>query len=257
MKIKFILLTLVLLVSFLGSTQTDSPEQRTTVVIHTPTPSLKNSLSFYKKLEYKVISEANPTLITDGKNLLEINADRKARAGLKMYRKSWTEEVEKLKPLTTVYEVENGYLLNDLNGCWIYLINDEFKLDYPLADSATAVTGNFMGLSLESANMARSLEIWTILGFSTIMGSAESGFIIIQNAEGFSLSMMKPLLCPHLFFNPSMTFFNGKNNLNIIKKIRKLGIPITEEITVFNKEGIVDNIIIRDPGGYGFFIFSD
>lgn len=46
-------------------------------------------------------------------------------------------------------------------------------------------------------------------------------------------------------------------NLAVIKKIRELNIPIVEEISTFNKEGIVDNIIIRDPGGYGFFIFSD
>jgi len=68
---------------------------------------------------------------------------------------------------------------------------------------------------------------------------------------------MQPYSCPHLFFNPSMTFFNGKENLQIIERIRNLDIPITEEIREFNKEGIADNIIIRDPGGYGFFIFSD
>jgi len=72
-----------------------------------------------------------------------------------------------------------------------------------------------------------------------------------------AVSFMQPNSCPHLFFNPSMTYFNGKNNLPIIAKIREAGILITEEITHFNQEGIVDNIIIRDPGGYGFFIFSD
>ena len=45
--------------------------------------------------------------------------------------------------------------------------------------------------------------------------------------------------------------------MEVIGKVRELGIPIAEEITHFNKEGLVDNIIIRDPGGYGFFIFSD
>jgi hypothetical protein len=68
---------------------------------------------------------------------------------------------------------------------------------------------------------------------------------------------MKPLTCLHLFFNPSLTYFNGGNNLAVIENIRKLGIPITEEITHFNKDGIVDNIIIRDPGGFGFFVFND
>jgi hypothetical protein len=69
---------------------------------------------------------------------------------------------------------------------------------------------------------------------------------------------MKPFSCPHLFFNPSLTFFNGKeNNPKVIQKIRDLNIPITQEITAFNEEGLVDNIIIRDPGGLGFFVFND
>ena len=68
---------------------------------------------------------------------------------------------------------------------------------------------------------------------------------------------MKTGSCPHLFFNPSLTYFNGAKNLSIIQQIKTLQIPITEEITHFNKEGIVDNIIIRDPGGLGFFLFSD
>jgi hypothetical protein len=54
-----------------------------------------------------------------------------------------------------------------------------------------------------------------------------------------------------------MTYFNGGNNMAVIGKIRSARIPIAEEITHFNKEGIVDNIIIRDPGGYGFFVFND
>ena len=73
----------------------------------------------------------------------------------------------------------------------------------------------------------------------------------------FTITLMKPMTCPHLFFNPSMTYFNGKKNLSIIEKIRQLNIPIAEEITHFNNEGIADNMIIRDPGGYGFFIFND
>ena len=63
--------------------------------------------------------------------------------------------------------------------------------------------------------------------------------------------------CPHLFFNPSLTYFNSGRNPEVIAGIRAAGIPISEEITIFNKEGRVDNIIIRDPGGYGFFLFND
>ncbi|MFK8104239.1 MAG: hypothetical protein AB8G15_17055 [Saprospiraceae bacterium] len=68
---------------------------------------------------------------------------------------------------------------------------------------------------------------------------------------------MKAFACPHLFFNPSLSYFNGKENLAIITELRARKIPLTEEITFFNPEGIVDNVIVRDPGGLGFFVFSD
>ena len=68
---------------------------------------------------------------------------------------------------------------------------------------------------------------------------------------------MGPCCCPHLFFNPSLTYFNGGQNLPVIKAIREAGIPIAEEITHFNEEGVVDNVVLRDPGGLGMFIFND
>ena len=58
-------------------------------------------------------------------------------------------------------------------------------------------------------------------------------------------------------YNPSLTYFNGGKNLPVNAAIREAGIPITEEITHFNEDGIVDNVILRDPGGYGFYIFND
>ena len=46
------------------------------------------------------------------------------------------------------------------------------------------------------------------------------------------------MMCPHLFFNPSLTYFNGKEgNPKVITAVRDAGIPITEEITHFNREG--------------------
>ena len=117
--------------------------------------------------------------------------------------------------------------------------------------------GNFAGVSLETTAIKNSIQFWNILGFEQNMGSIESGWVSLVNKDGMSISLMAPLICPHLFFNPSLTYFNGTNNLNVIKEINARSIPITEEITHFNKEGIVDNIIIRDPGGLGFFLFSD
>ena len=54
-----------------------------------------------------------------------------------------------------------------------------------------------------------------------------------------------------------MTYFNGGKNLPNIGKMREAGIEFAEEITHFSSDGVADNVIIRDPGGLGFFIFND
>lgn len=226
------------------------------ITIHTPTNDLNNSIAFYSDLKYELVSSANPCLFKDANTFIEINPDRYARAGLKMYKNSWSSEIQDLASLTKIHKLANGYLLNELNGCWIYLIEDEFNFSTNLSKSSQATPGAFAGLSLECADIERSLPIWQILGFKLIAGNTSTGYMTLSDDE-FTVSFMKPLTCPHLFFNPSMTYFNGENNLTIIEEIRKAKVSITEEITYFNKEGIVDNIIIRDPGGYGFFIFND
>lgn len=226
-------------------------------IVQTPTDNIKDSLEFYTKLEFKTVSTENPTLISDGQVLIEINPDRFARGGIKLFDTTWEETADKLEEVTAVLRTESGYLLSDPGGTWIYLVETQARSDFDLSQISPSVLGNFAGLSLETIPIAQSLQIWQLLGFSKSMGAIEQGWVAMTNKDGMTVSLMKPLNCPHLFFNPSLTYFNGENNLAIIEKVRELKIPITEEITHFNDQGIVDNIIIRDPGGYGFFLFND
>ncbi|MBZ0246004.1 MAG: hypothetical protein K8H85_08660 [Cyclobacteriaceae bacterium] len=226
-------------------------------LVHTPTNDIKNSLEFYQKLEFKVLKDKTRTLVTDGKAVIEINPDRFARAGVKLYKKSWSKEIALLKKLTTVHKTKEGFLLSDASNVWIYLQEGELKLKHKPTKTSFSVLGNYAGLSLESLDIERSVAVWKALGFET-NGSPEQGWVACKNDDELVVNVMKPLMCPHLFFNPSLTYFNGKeNNPKVIKKIRSLKISITEEITHFNDKGIVDNVIIRDPGGYGSFIFND
>ena len=227
-----------------------------TTVIHTPTNQLANSVTFYEQLGFRRVVHEKLVLFTDGKALVEINPDRFARAGIKFYGASWREEVARVRAETAVTELEGGYVFSDPSGVWLYLMEWEPEVDFTPAEPAFSVLGNFAGLSLETTDFSRSAALYESLGFSKTMGSFEQGFAAFQ-LDDFGLSLMRPLACPHLFFNPSLTYFNGGHNLPVIERIRALGIPIAEEITQFNKEGIVDNVIIRDPGGYGFFIFND
>ncbi len=226
-------------------------------LIHTPTNKIEDSLKFYQKLDFKVVSKEKPLIVTDGKAFIEINPDRYARAGVKFFKKSWEKEIKAIEKLNAVHRTQNGFVCADPSGVWIYLIEGEPAPEVKPAETTFGVLGNFMGLSLESTDMTRSTSFWSAIGLE-IKGSPDQGWISAVHEDGLTVNIMKPMMCPHLFFNPSLTYFNGKeNNPKIIRKIRDLGIPITEEITHFNDQGVVDNVIIRDPGGYGFFVFND
>ncbi|MFT5166160.1 MAG: hypothetical protein ACI8P3_001391 [Saprospiraceae bacterium] len=226
-------------------------------IIQTPTNQLEKSLDFYTKLGFTILSKEKPTLVSDGKVVIEINPGRFARAGVTLRDTSWKTTVTELQKITEVVKTDSGYLLSDPSGVWINLVETKKELKLDLSGITPSVLGNYAGISLETVGIYQSLEIWETLGFSKVMGDVVQGWLGLENQNKMPLSIMKPNSCPHLFFNPSLTYFNGKNNPAIIQKIRDLGVPITEEISTFNKEGVVDNIIIRDPGGFGFFIFND
>jgi len=225
------------------------------ILLQSPTPDLQLSRDFYTSLEFRKVSE-NPLMLTDGKVLLQINPDRHSRAGIIYYKDSWEKEIEVLGKITKVHNIEKGYLLADPSAVWIYLMEGNPDFEWNPQKESFSKLGNYAGLSLETVDFNRSTAIYEALGFKAMEGTVEKGYVTFVNQK-FVVTLMPPLCCPHLFFNPSMTYFNGKSNFQIIRNLLKLDIHITEEITHFNKNGMVDNIIIRDPGGFGFFIFSD
>jgi hypothetical protein len=226
-------------------------------IAQSPTNNLDNSIDFYQKLGFKKIDAKDAVLFTDGKLIVEVNPERSARAGIKLFKSSWAVEVEKLDGLAAVNIIPNGYLLSDASGVWIYLIEGVPSWKAETAAESFSSLGNYSGLSLETTDIKRSGSIYEALGFKISMGDYDKPYMGFD-LNGFGISLMKPNICPHMFFNPSFTYFNGKEgNPKVIEKVRELKIPIAEEITHFNKEGKVDNIIIRDPGGYGFFLFND
>ena len=223
-----------------------------------PTPSLAKSIDFYTRLGFKNISAlADKPVFTDGSAIIEIDANRHARAGVRLYSNDFSTQVKELEKLTTITEQDGAYIFQEPAGSWVYLQPGVPHFSKGDAEIPKSLAGNFMGVGFEVFNITIAIKIWEVLGFKITMGSAEQGWISLGDNHENSLSLMLPYKCPHLFFNPSFTYFNGKENEAAIRSIMEAGIELTEEITYFNKEGLVDNIIIRDPGGFGFFIFSD
>jgi len=224
-------------------------------IIHTPTPDLEKSKDYYERLGYTALSAGERTIYSDGKFLIEINAERFARSGLKLFADDWSGVTKKLAEITHVLESPDGFLACDPNGVWVYLSNQDAP-DGGGGDS-TGATGNFSGISIEAVDIEKTVAFWNAVGFDTTQDDISKGWAAYSNGSDIDVSIMIPNMCPHLFFNPGLTFFNSGKNLENIAKLQEASIPITEEITHFNPDGIVDNVIINDPGGLGMFIFND
>ena len=223
-------------------------------IIQTPTPDLEKSKDFYDRLGFKRLCE-DPVLYTDGRFIVEINPDPFTRPGLKLYADDWKSAAGKLGELTVVIEVLTGFVASDPNGIRVYLENG--ALEHEAGGESFGKTGNFSGISVEAIAVAQTVEFWEALGFEKSQGDLAQGWAVFSNGGDIDVSIMGANTCPHLFFNPGLTFFNSGKNLDNIAKLRDASIPITQEITCFNKEGIADNVIINDPGGLGFFVFND
>ncbi len=228
---------------------------RTTVLV--ASPDLQASLAFYKTLDFYHLQKDGRHFFLDGGVVLEVSEDKMVRSGLRLYQKSWDLEVEELKKITNVVENGSTYVFNDFCGVRIELVKEDLAIDFSSKLDHRSFLGKSAGLSLEGISISHMYQIWEILGFKKTMGDINGGWMTAVDEGNFAVSLMSLGSCPHMFYNPSLSYFNGADNMKVIGKVRKARIEITEEITVFNKVGIVDNIIIRDPGGLGFFIFND
>ena len=226
------------------------------VIINTPTPSVEQSIKFYSDLNFHCTSISDYHYAISGDLKIRINHERLSRAGMVFYNNDWSEFLNSYGEERAVESKDNRHFIADPNGIILELCN---SADYPtLPDHQSEVlTGNFSGISIEAFDFKQSIAFWTKLGYKKTMGNEDSGWIAMSNDTPIGISLMKFNMCPHLFFNPSFTYFNSGKNLEVIQRIREANIQITEEITLFNKEGLADNIIIRDPGGFGFFVFND
>lgn len=219
-------------------------------IINSPAQNLDASLAFYRKLEYRIITIDGIFYAIDGELIIRLDTRQNARAGMVLYtdlNKFSFDHFEK------IHGVWTGV---DPNGIYVFVkdISEYFQIEH---EKSKALTGNFVGISIETLKFEGTIRYWEQFGYRVTLGSQAQGWIQMSAENNIDIGIMKYGSCPHSFRIPSMTFFNGQNNVAIIEKIKSSGIEIAEKITHFNKEGIVDNVVLADPGGYGIFVFSD
>jgi len=216
-------------------------------IVVSPAQNLESSKNFYQKLGFQYENYKNHHYVGDGEFIIQLDSRPEARTGIAFYGNDVPKNTKMVNGVNTGV---------DPNGVYVYVKQSR---QYPTLQfkSNQSFLGNFAGISLESLNLESTIEFWTQYGYLITAGGPENGWIQMENESGLGVAIMKYGTCPHSFRNPSLTFFNGSSNIDIINKIRSTDTWIAEEITHFNKDNIVDNIVLVDPGGYGMFIFSD
>ena len=105
-----------------------------------------------------------------------------------------------------------------------------------------------------SAYSRPCINLYEAKGFKGIL-EPEVSWCSLKNVNGDTISLLKANNCPHLFTNPSLAFFNGHQNSKIITHLKALNVPIKQEV-IFGEEIIVDNLVINDPGDWGFLFLT-
>jgi hypothetical protein len=213
--------------------------------LQSPTPSLALSEDFYSKLNFQAfVHEGNP-FYSDGKSNILINPERTASAGMVIEVNNLAEfKSQSSRKKVHFEERKDELFLSCPSGIITHI--KAFKNKLPKAEEKPSVLGNAAGLTIESNDTNASVNFYRNIGFKITTGTAENGWLVMKNESGFGMSLLKTGTCPYLFFNPSISYFNGKEgNPIVIENIRKFGLPIAEEVTHFNKKGEVDNVIMR------------
>ena len=89
--------------------------------LQSPARNQTTSLSFYKKLQFQILNEEDPSVVAQSGVAVLLNPDNFARPGLVFHRASWDKEVAQLEKTRRVHTQPDGHLVADPSGVWIYL----------------------------------------------------------------------------------------------------------------------------------------
>lgn len=223
-------------------------------------PSAEESLAHYRRLKYheKQLGDQE-WLFFDRMSCFILSAQRDARHGLRIYADDPTALRQLLDQITTTYDKKDGFCCMDPSGVYQHTTNEQLPTVPDQSAITNSLCGKNYGLGIESGRLAQSVEHYELLGYKAEKALEENTmYYTMTHPTGPPITLYRPTICPHAFYSPSYTFFNGKEgNKKVIANLREAGTQIRQEITWFNDAGDVDNIIISDPGGFHSFIFND
>ena len=231
------------------------------ILLQTAAPNLDASCRFYETTGFvKTAQSGNHHVYSDVAFDILVNGEVGARPGFRVYTDDLPALKTKLTSFGPLFPHATGFVTSDPNGVRVFLLPVS---EYPSIDKSMTSTnnmcGNNYGAGIETTKFDESIAFWQALGYQPSTEITKNSQYATLTFDGsLAITFFQPGICPHAFYNPSLTYFNGKEgNPVVIAKLRHAGIKPVEEITEFNDQGEVDNIIISDPGGLHSFIYND
>lgn len=217
------------------------------LIFHSKVLDKKEALDYYENLNFKIHIQEERTFALCTGLVIELSDHPKLRSGL-----TWIGSASKA-PGFKRKQINDLDLISDPDGVLIYFQPCELTS----VGDKTSKLGAFSGISLECFDLRVSQAFYQQLGYRRSMGSIDAGWITLSLEGAMDLSLMQIGSCPHHFINPSLTFFNGNQNLDIIDQLESDGIPILERLSIFSRDHSIDNVVLATPGNLGIFVFND
>lgn len=226
------------------------------------TPDVKQSLPFYEKLGYQKLTETDApaprVLLTDGLILLALCEDSKWKGSLTYYAETVAEKVAALEKSGVRFDnkQETGgkvttATLVDPNGLELTLVQAARSEVSKPPGKPLSRLGQFGELSIETEDVAKSLEFWLKLGFepTEYMPAQPDAWASIKD-DLLMLGIYRKGHCPHVIRTPSITYFNA-DAAERNQKFRQEGMTFIQELSGENGDAVAEA-----PEGQLFFLFG-
>lgn len=233
---------------------------RHTLVLNIPTGNAAETEAFFGQLNFEKANSTLGTLLTDGKISVRPDEKNQYKAGLLLPSNNLNELVSELKNQNMAFEMQleneaiSAVSVTETNTfSFTYLPSSIFKTVPKTTEKPLSVCGSLCEISLKTTQFAETVKFWQKLGFGISMGKIEEEKFVTLTHDNITLGIYNPAVCPHVFNNPALTYFE-LNSAEIIANLKTKGVTFRQEFP--DKEGQVKEAILESPEGVHIFIFE-
>jgi hypothetical protein len=198
-----------------------------------------------------IASDDESTLLTDGNLYFDLRRAEKNKTMLSYCVHDVTNAVEMAQNLEIdiVEKSPHHVIVREPNGLLILLAGPDVVSLRDFEKKPSSLCGTFYEASLETNDVDRSIVWWQNVGFKV---TAHKDTWCTLDDGKIMIGLYKKGNCPHLFRNPSLTYFEPDMGERIAE-LKKEGIQFLQE----EKEiGMKGHAIAESPDGQYFFLFS-